>query len=133
MGSEMCIRDRALKVVDHIQNQRGCGVTGSQGATDLLLVDDWRNRWSEQNHARNAFYMDALVEHIDTEQQLQPAAGIRLEVRKGLVGIRIIRVSLVHRHIWVDPCKHSGTWETISSMCSLLAQNTMYLPDLFVI
>ena len=26
--------------------------------------------------------MDALVEHIDAEQQLQPVAGVRFEVRK---------------------------------------------------
>ena len=52
---------------------------------DLLLVDDGRNRWSEQDHARNAFYMDALVKHIDTEQQLQPVTGVRFEVRKDLV------------------------------------------------
>ena len=31
---------QAFKVVDHIQNQRGCGISGGQGATDLLLVDD---------------------------------------------------------------------------------------------
>ena len=102
---------QALKVVDHIQNQRGCGVTGSQGATDLLLVDDGRNRWSEQDHARNAFYMDALVEHIDTEQQLQPVTGVRFEVRKGLIRVRVIRVSLIHHNIRVypgEPLLHMG-------------------------
>ena len=32
--------DQSLEVVDHIENQRGCGVPGGQGTSDLLLVDD---------------------------------------------------------------------------------------------
>ena len=31
---------QALEIVDHIQNQRGCGVPGGQGTSDLLLVND---------------------------------------------------------------------------------------------
>ena len=81
---------QALEVVDHIQNQRGCGISGGQGASNLLLVDDGRNRWSEQNDPRNALHMDAFVEHVDTKQQFQPVAGVRFEVRKGFVGVRII-------------------------------------------
>ena len=49
--------------------------------------------------------MDTLVEHIDAEQQLQPVGRIRLEVRKRLVRIRIIRVGFVHHHVRVDPCE----------------------------
>ena len=52
--------------------------------------------------------MDALVEHIDAEQQLQPVAGVCLEVRKGFVGVRIIRVGFVNHNIRVDPCKPFG-------------------------
>ena len=55
--------------------------------------------------------MDALVEHIDAEQQLQPVACVRLEVRKRLVGIRVIRVSLIHHNVRVDPgepLRHMG-------------------------
>ena len=59
---------QTLKVVDHIKNQRGCGVPGGQGTSDLLLVDDGRNGGSEQNHTRDSLHMDALVEHIDAEQ-----------------------------------------------------------------
>ena len=49
--------------------------------------------------------MDALVEHIDAEQQLQPVAGVRFEFRKGFVGIRVIGVGFIHRHVRVDPCE----------------------------
>ena len=55
--------------------------------------------------------MDALVEHIDAEQQLQPVTGVRFEVCKSLVGVRIIRVGFVHHHIRVDPgepLRHMG-------------------------
>ena len=90
---------QTFEIVDHIQNQRGCGVPGSQGTSDLLLVDDGRDGRSEQDDPGNAFHMDALVEHIDAEQQLQSVGRIRLEVRKRLVRIRIIRVSLIHHHI----------------------------------
>ena len=38
---------QALEVVDYIENQRGCGITSGQSTSDLLLVDDGRNRWSE--------------------------------------------------------------------------------------
>ena len=58
---------QALEIVDHIQNQRGCGVSGGQGSSDLLLVDDGRNRWSEQDDPGNPLHMYTLVEHIDTE------------------------------------------------------------------
>ena len=59
-----------LEVVDHIQNQWCSAVPCRQGAPDLLLVDDGRNGWAEQNHARNARNVYALVEHINAEQQL---------------------------------------------------------------
>jgi len=55
--------------------------------------------------------MDALVEHIDAEQQLQPVACVRFEVRKSLVGVRVIGVGFVHHHVRVDPCeplRHMG-------------------------
>jgi len=55
--------------------------------------------------------MDTLVEHIDAEQQLQPVAGVCLEVRKGFVGVRVIGVGFVHHHIRVDPgepLRHMG-------------------------
>ena len=55
--------------------------------------------------------MDTFVEHINAEQQLQPVARVRLEVCKGLIRIRVIRVSLIHRHIWVyprEPLRHMG-------------------------
>jgi len=94
-----------LKIVDHIQNQRGCGIPCGQSPADLLLVDDGRNRRSEQNDTRNPLHMNALVKHIDAEQQLQPVADVRFEVRKGLIGIWIIRIGLIHCHMWVDPCK----------------------------
>ena len=38
---------QTLEVIDYIKNQRGCGISSSQGTSDLLLVDDGRNRWSE--------------------------------------------------------------------------------------
>ena len=47
--------------------------------------------------------MDTLVEHIDAEQQLQPVTGVRLKVRKGLVGVRVIRIGFVHHYVRVDP------------------------------
>ena len=43
--------------------------------------------------------MDALVEHVDAEQQLQTVACVRFEVGKRLVRVRVIRVSLIHHHI----------------------------------
>ena len=43
--------------------------------------------------------MDALVKHIDAEQQLEPVTGISFEVGKRLVRVRVIRVSLIHHHI----------------------------------
>ena len=49
--------------------------------------------------------MNALVEHVDAEQQLQPVAGVRFEVHKGLIGVRVIRVGFVHHNIWIDPCE----------------------------
>ena len=102
---------QALEIVDHIQDQRGCGVPGGQGAANLLLVNNGRNGRSEQNDPGNALHMDALVEHIDAEQQLQPVGRIRLEVCKRLVGIRVIGVGFVHHHVRVDPCeplRHMG-------------------------
>ena len=49
--------------------------------------------------------MNPLVEHVDAEQQLQFVALIRLEVCKSLVCTRVIRISFVDHHLWVDPCK----------------------------
>ena len=60
---------QAFKIVDHIQDQWCFGIPGGQGATDLLLVDDGRYRGPEQDDPGNPFHMDALVEHIDAEQQ----------------------------------------------------------------
>ena len=52
--------------------------------------------------------MDALIEHINAEQQLQPVTGVRFEVCKRLVSVRIIRVGFVNHNIRVDPCKPFG-------------------------
>ena len=55
--------------------------------------------------------MDTLVEHIDAEQQLQPVACVRFEVRKSLVRVRVIGVGFVHHHIRVnpgEPLRHMG-------------------------
>ena len=55
--------------------------------------------------------MDALVEHIDAEQQLQPVTGVRLEVRKGLIRVRVIRIGFVHHYVRIDPrepLRHMG-------------------------
>ena len=49
--------------------------------------------------------MNALVEHVDAEQQLQLVALIRLEVGKSLVCTRVIGISFVHRHVWIHLCK----------------------------
>ena len=49
--------------------------------------------------------MDAFVEHIDAEQQLQPVARVCLEIRKRFIRIRVIGVSFVHHNIRVDPCE----------------------------
>ena len=38
---------QAFKVVDNIQDQRGCSISGSQGTSNLLLIDNGRNRRPE--------------------------------------------------------------------------------------
>ena len=58
-----------LEVVDHIQNQRCNAVPCCQSAPNLLLVDDGRNRRAEQNDALDALDMDALIEHVNAEQE----------------------------------------------------------------
>ena len=55
--------------------------------------------------------MDALVEHINAEQQLQPIASVCLEARKCLVGVRVIGIGFVYPHIRVhsrEPLRHMG-------------------------
>ena len=49
--------------------------------------------------------MDAFVEHIDAEQQLQPVARVCLEIRKRFIRIRVIGVSFVHHNIRVNTCE----------------------------
>ena len=49
--------------------------------------------------------MDALVEHVDAEQQLQPVARVCLEIRKRFIRIRVIGVSFVHHNIRVNTCE----------------------------
>ena len=55
--------------------------------------------------------MNALVEHVDAEQQLQPVAGVRFEVHKDLIGVRVIGIGFVYHHIRVHsrkPLRHMG-------------------------
>ena len=61
---------QALKVIDDIQNKRCCAIPCCQSAANLLLVDNRRNRRTEQNDARDALDMDALIEHVNAEQKL---------------------------------------------------------------
>ena len=102
---------QSLEVVDHIQNQRYGAVPCCQSATNLLLIDDGRNRRAEQNHTRNARNVYALVEHINAEQQLEVVAAVRLKVSKGFVGEWILGQSPINRRRGVNggkPLRHMG-------------------------
>ena len=102
---------QSLEVVDHIQNQRCNAVPCCQSATDLLLIDDGRNRRAEQNHTRNARNVYALVEHINAEQQLEVVAVVRLKVSKGFVGGWVLGQSPIDRRRGVNggkPLRHMG-------------------------
>src|SRR5699024_1109793 len=63
-------------VVHHIQNQRRCRGACRQGPADLLLINDGRHRGPEQDDPGDPLYMNAFVQHVDAEQQLETAAVI---------------------------------------------------------
>ena len=60
---------QALKVIDDIQNKRCCAIPCCQSTTNLLFVDNRRNRRAEQNNTRDTLNMDALIEHVNAEQE----------------------------------------------------------------
>ena len=86
---------KPLDVVDHIDNDRRTALARGQGAADLLLVDDGRDGRAEEDHARNAGDVYALVEHIDAEQQAQMIGIVRLEAGKRRAGGGVVRVGFV--------------------------------------
>ena len=86
---------KPLDVVDHIDNDRRTALARGQGAADLLLVDDGRDGRAEEDDARNAGDVNALVEHIDAEQQAQMIGIVRLEAGKRRAGGGVVRVGFV--------------------------------------
>jgi hypothetical protein len=49
--------------------------------------------------------MNAFIEHVDTEQQLQFVALICLEISKCFVCIRVVRIGFIHCHNRIYLCK----------------------------
>ena len=48
-------------------------------APDLLLEDNGRNGWTQQDNAAYVINMNALIEHINTEEKLEMVALISLK------------------------------------------------------
>ena len=102
---------QTLKVVDYVQNKgRGLGAC-CQCPADLLLINDGRHGGPEQDHARDTFHMDALVQHINAEQQFQVVAIVCLEGCKFFAGFRVAGIGLVDLDIFIhirEPLRHMG-------------------------
>ena len=60
---------QSLKVIDDIQNKRCRAIPCCQSTTNLLFVDNRRNRRAEQNNTRDTLNMDPLIEHVNAEQE----------------------------------------------------------------
>ena len=58
-----------LNVQHDIKDDRMVFLTGGEGTTDLLFVNDRRYRRAEQDHASHIVHMNALVERIDAVEQ----------------------------------------------------------------
>ena len=141
-------RDAAqpLEVIHHIQNQRRFGAAGGQRPADLLLINDGRHGGPEQDHARDALDMDALVQHIDAEQQLQSVAPVRLEGGKFPAGVRVAGIGGVGLDLRIDPCEplrhvgehfvhvfFAGTEHDVLStlFCDMMGENPVEAVGLF--
>ena len=137
---------QALKVVHHVQNQGRCCDACRQGPADLLLINDGRHRRPEQDHARDTFHMDALVEHIDTEEEFQAVAIVYLKGRKFFAGLGVAGIGLVNLDVFIyirEPLRHmgchlvhmllAGTKDDIFStrLCDMLCENLVEAVGLF--
>ena len=77
----------------------------------MLLVDDGRYRGAEEDDPRHVFHMDALVEHVDAEEEFQVAALVVLECGKGGIRRRVVGVGGIDAGMFVDaaePRFHMG-------------------------
>lgn len=76
-----------------------------QRTTHLLLIYNRGQRWTKQNNPRNAFNMNAFVQHVYAKQQLQMGTVILLKGRVSGCGLRAFCINLIAMGLLVNSMK----------------------------
>lgn len=98
-----------IHIGDDIENERLPRVRGGERAADLLFEDDRGDRRAEKNHAGDVVNVDALVEHVDGEEDLEMVTGIGLEGGEGGTGLGVIGVGGIEMGVGVYAAEPLGT------------------------
>ena len=97
-------------VEDDVENNRRGrrSSAGAESAADLLLIDNRRDGRTEENDAADIRNVDAFVEHVDAEEQLEMGAVIGLEGCERTVGFRILGIGRIDMGVRVDEAEPFG-------------------------
>ena len=78
---------QVFKIIDYIENNRCAFPVCRQSSSDLLFVNNRRNRRTKQYNTADIIHMNAFIQRVNTEKQPQMSCIlVRFEIRKGLAG-----------------------------------------------
>ena len=95
-----------------------------EGAANLLLVDNGRDRRAEEDHAAHVRDVDSLVQHVYAEEELQVIRGICLEVRESPVGLGVFGIGGIDMRMFIHLIKPVGyTADHVAHMLGIGAED----------
>lgn len=112
LGNLIAERVDGIEVIDigdDVENERLPRVGGGERAADLLFEDDRGDSGTEQNNAGDVVNVDALVEHVDGEEDLEVVTRVGLESGEGGTGLGVIGVGCIEMGGGVYAAEPLGT------------------------